>query len=130
MSGRGLVVDADGDMRELFTRILRLDGRDVCSADAVESAREAVAEAPQWSRGPDVCFVDASLAPDNPQALGKELAALWPGCEVVYTIDASAPKLRRKIERSHVRHFARPFRIEDLRELVGRLLERRAPTEG
>jgi|GEM_PF-1043151 len=124
MPGRILIVDDDPEMRELFSDILNLDAHEVRTASNLEEV-----SALEWPEGPQVIFADAGLAAgDDIPALGSALAGRWPESEVIYLADASNPRAKRRLERGRLRHFARPFQIEELRDLVGELLQRQALT--
>jgi len=76
-----------------------------------------------------VILADAGLAvKGDVPAVGAALASRFPAAEVVYLADASNGALKRRLERGRLRHFERPFQIEELRDLVNGLLQRRAVT--
>lgn len=121
MPGRILVVDDDPEMRDLFREILKLDAHEVLTAASLE---EAIALHPAES--PQVVLADAGLAEGaDVLALGGALRKQWPQGEVVYLADTSAPATKRRLERGRIRHFTRPFQIEELRDLVTSLLDRK-----
>jgi len=124
MPGRILVVDDDPEMRDLFREILTLDAHDVLTAAALE---EALALHP--AEPPQVILVDAGLAEGaDVVALGGALRKRWPQGEVVYLADMSVPATKHRLERGRIRHFARPFQVEELRDLVTGLLKRQTLT--
>ena len=136
MPGRVLILDESPDMRDLFCEVLAREGHDVRSAkgpNAIDDIRDFT---------PDIVLVDASLAAASPSAatsmngsdtaqdgdipaLGDTIHSIWPDVEVVYLVDASRPETRRRLERGRLRHFDRPFQIEDLQDLVDGLVNRR-----
>jgi len=124
MAGRVLIVDGDPDMRDLFAEVLALDMHDVRAASSVD---EALTVAWPHASGPQVILVDAAFAQgDDIPALGAALVRRWPEGEVVYLADACHPDTKRRLERGRMRHFARPFQIESLRDLVNGMLDRQA----
>jgi len=124
MPGRILIVDDDPEMRDLFREVLELDAHEVLTAGNPEEAL-----ALDCSDQPQVVLVDAALAEAGDIAsLGKRFERRWPQGEVVYLADASDLAVARRLERGRIRHFMRPFQIEELRDLVSDLLERQALT--
>jgi|SaaInl4_150m_RNA_FD_contig_71_262039_length_991_multi_4_in_0_out_0_2 DNA-binding NtrC family response regulator len=131
MDGRILVIDGSARMRDLFVGILELDQLSVRVAVDFDQAKKDVSDTL-----PDVVLVDATLAKseadESSGGSASELARFsdtigttWPGCEVVFLIDAAHSDLKRRLERGRFRHFTRPFQIEVLRDLVTGLLDRR-----
>jgi DNA-binding NtrC family response regulator len=121
MAAMVYVIDSDSDMRDLFGAVLRHVGHAVREFASLNAAEEITGESP------DILLVDACLAPEGDiAAFGKVVAERYPSSDLVYLVDASNSPLKRKLERGRVRHFARPFQIEELRDLVSNLLERRS----
>ena len=135
MPGRVLVIDASPRMRGLFTEILALDKHSVRTATNPTEARE-VANPDDSVRpfDPHIVFVDAALAPQENDSepdiavFGETLRTEWPESEIVLLVDASRPELKTKLQRGRLRHFSRPFQIDDLLHLVDGLLSRRKVT--
>ncbi len=122
MPGSVVVVDRDEEMRDLFHAVLTRAGHTV---NTFSSLNELPA-APDWQ--PDILMVDAGYAVDGDlPALMNRVSAQHSSSEVVYLVNRSESALKRQLERGRIRHFVRPFQIEDLRELVNTLLERRSP---
>ena len=122
MPGSVVVVDRDDEMRDLFHAVLTRAGHSVRTYSRLEEL-SAAPEAP-----PDVLMVDATCAPNGDlSSLVNQISAQYSSSEVVYLVNASESALKRQLERGRIRHFVRPFQIEDLRELVNTLLERRSP---
>ena len=122
MPGSVVVVDRDDEMRDLFHAVLTRAGHSVRTYSRLDEL-SAAPEAP-----PDVLMVDAACAPNGDlSALASHLPAHYSTSEVVYLVNSSESALKRQLERGRIRHFVRPFQIEDLRELVSTLLERRSP---
>ncbi|HOT36759.1 MAG TPA: hypothetical protein P5179_10855 [Candidatus Latescibacteria bacterium] len=122
MPGSVVVVDRDDEMRDLFHAVLTRAGHSVRTYSRLEEL-SAAPEAP-----PDVLMVDATCAPNGDlSSLVNQISAQYSSSEVVYLVNTSESALKRQLERGRIRHFVRPFQIEDLRELVNTLLERRSP---
>ncbi|HPC44230.1 MAG TPA: hypothetical protein PLJ50_03730 [Candidatus Latescibacteria bacterium] len=122
MPGSVVVVDRDDEMRDLFHAVLTRAGHSVRTYSRLEEL-SAAPEAP-----PDVLMVAATCAPNGDlSALVNQISAQYSSSEVVYLVNTSESALKRQLERGRIRHFVRPFQIEDLRELVNTLLERRSP---
>ncbi len=122
MPGSVAVVDRDDEMRDLFHAVLTRAGHSVRTYSRLEEL-SAAPEAP-----PDVLMVDATCAPNGDlSSLVNQISAQYSSSEVVYLVNTSESALKRQLERGRIRHFVRPFQIEDLRELVNTLLERRSP---
>ena len=125
MAGHVLVVDDSAEMCDLFQEILELDGHSVAAAPTVDAAlRDAAGGDSSDRSGPQVILVDVELAGDDVPSLTARLHERWPGADVVCMVDARHADVKRRLERSRVRHFARPFQIEDLRDLVNGLVRR------
>ena len=122
MPGSVVVVDRDDELRDLFHAVLTRAGHSVRTYSRLEEL-SAAPEAP-----PDVLMVDATCAPNGDlSSLVNQISAQYSSSEVVYLVNTSESALKRQLERGRIRHFVRPFQIEDLRELVNTLLERRSP---
>lgn len=122
MPGSVVVVDRDDEMRDLFHAVLTRAGHSVRTYSRLEEL-SAAPEAP-----PDVLMVDSTCAPNGDlSSLVNQISAQYSSSEVVYLVNTSESALKRQLERGRIRHFVRPFQIEDLRELVNTLLERRSP---
>lgn len=122
MPGSVVVVDRDDEMRDLFHAVLTRAGHSVRTYSRLEEL-SAAPEAP-----PDVLMVAATCAPNGDlSSLVNQISAQYSSSEVVYLVNTSESALKRQLERGRIRHFVRPFQIEDLRELVNTLLERRSP---
>lgn len=135
MPGRVLVIDASPRMRELFAEILALDMHTVrTAADRKGARRIANPGGSVQPFDPHIVLVDAALvtheheSEPNMTAFGETLCNEWPGSEVVFLVDAARPDLKTKLQRGRLRHFARPFQIDDLLHLVDGLLSRRKVT--
>lgn len=119
MPGAVFVVDGDEEMRDLFRAILARVGHSVWTFASLEEAEAS----PQPA---DVVMVDVLLAPEGDlAAFAGRVSTGFPSREIVYLVNEPETALKRKLEKARLRHFVRPFQIEDLRELVNKLLERR-----
>ncbi len=135
MPGRILVIDASPRMRDLFAEILALDKHSVRTAANPTEAREvANPDGSVRPFDPHIVLVDAALAPHEIDSepdiatFGETLRNEWVGSEVVFLVDAARPDLKTKLQQGRLRHFARPFQIDDLLHLVDGLLSRRKVT--
>ena len=128
MAGTVLIVDDDPDMLDLFVAILEPEGYRTSVASGVERALTADRSL-GGTQGPAVILVDAGLCPDDVGSLGEALSERWPDSSVTCLVDASDDGVRRQVERRRLRHFVRPFQIENLRYLVGDVVRRRAGAE-
>ena len=124
MTGTVLVVEPDEDLADLFVRTLALDGRAVVSLASLD----------EFDRVSDDCRPDLCLATTTTSAeadaVGQALGDRWPTCELVQVVDTSSRARKRELDRARIRHFVRPFQIEDLRDLVDRLLARKSSERG
>ena len=127
MSGHVLIVDDTPEMCDLFAEILELDDHRVVTALSVDAAlRAEFGSAAGEREGPHVIFVDVDLAGGDVPSLTSAMNDRWPDAEVVYMVDEPQADLKRRLERGRVRHFTRPFQIDDLRDVVNGIVNRQA----
>ena len=118
MAAKAVILDPDEEMRDLFIRILKSDGHD---AVAVPSVQDFPSIGPDT--GPDVLFAVTDSA-DDASATEAAVHEYWPTCAIVYVVDTKNRSRKRELERSRIRHLVRPCRIEDIKDLVERLMQR------
>ena len=122
-----LVVDDEGEVRDVLTELLEMDGHRV---EAVGSGEEALARLKQ--RRYDVVLSDVRMPGLDGHALCRRLAAEQPEvlrCLIFITGDSAGAETEALLEETRLPHLAKPVTLEALREAVAQVCAARGGSD-
>src|SRR5512142_3050877 len=117
-----LVVDDEASMREFLEILLGKQGHRVSTASSLEGAVARVAEG-----GVDLVITDLRLGADSGIEVLRRVKELSPGTEVVVvTAFATTENAVQAMKLGAYDYVLKPFKVDELRLVVEKALERRA----
>ncbi|HEU5169535.1 MAG TPA: response regulator [Gemmatimonadales bacterium] len=114
-----LVVDDEGAVRQLASRMLTHSGYRVVQAS---HAREALATLEQDPAAIHLVLTDVKMPGMNGSELGREVAARWPAKPVLYMSGFASEIFQGGLLRPEAPFLAKPFTQEDLAARVRALI--------
>jgi len=110
---RILLVEDDPDTRSILTRLLRLDGHEIVTADRCESARRA------WSERPfDLLITDIGLPDGNGWEMIRQLRSIRRAPAIALTGFGMEEDMRRSREEGFLLHLTKPIDFAKLRDAI------------
>jgi DNA-binding NtrC family response regulator len=119
--GRILVVDDEVVVLDLFSEILALDGHRVFTARDARKALQLLTKEPV-----DVVISDFRMRNLSGEEFFNQATSLRPGLEEFFVFtsgEMDGETQRRFVEQTGVHVIAKPFKVDDVRSLVNRLID-------